>query len=224
MKQKFSVLIVEDHQINIDSYKNALEFAGEKANVNFTVSEALNCDQAFERIASLKESGELDIVILDISLPPSKKYDILNGEGLGSLIKQKFPKCKLMVCTSLNDNFRLNSILKSLNPDAFLIKSDITFLDLVSAINKILKDGSFYSETILNLMRKKLTSDLVLDDLDVKILQEISNGARMKELTDIIPLSKTGIERRKKNLKNVFKVKNDSDRDLIIKAREKGFI
>jgi DNA-binding NarL/FixJ family response regulator len=224
MKHEITVLIVEDHQINIDSYKNALEFAGKDANVSFIVTQALNCDQAFEKIVSIKENEELDLLILDISLPSSKKYDILNGEGLGSLVKQKFPECKLLVCTSHNDNLRLNNILRSLNPDAFLIKSDITFFDLVSAINKILKDSSYYSETILNLMRKKLTSDFVLDDLDIKILQEISNGARMKELTDIIPLSKTGIERRKKNLKNVFKVKNDSDRDLIIKAREKGFI
>lgn len=224
MHKNYSVLIVEDHQINIDSYRRALEFVGKEKDIVLEISEALNCDQAFEKMKLLEKGNKLDLVILDISLPPSKKYDILNGEALGVLIKQRFTNCKLLVCTSLNDNLRLNSILKSLNPDAFLIKSDITFKDLVSAITKLVKNSSYYSETILNIMRNKLTSDLVLDELDIKILYEISNGARMKEMTDLIPLSKTGIERRKKTLKMVFKVKNDSDRDLIIKAKEKGFL
>ncbi len=223
MKQ-ISVLIIEDHQINIDSYRRALDFVSEENNIQFKVSEALNCDQSFEKIISIKENGELDIVILDISLPPSKKYDILNGEALGSLIKQRFPKCKLLVCTSLNDNLRLNSILKSLNPDAFLIKSDIAFMDLVSAITKLIKNSSYYSETILNLMRNKLTSDLPIDELDVKILYEISNGARMKEIEELVPLSKASIEKRKKHLKKLFGIKTNSDRDLILLAKEKGVL
>ena len=224
MSQCYSVLIVEDHQINIDSYNRALAFVAKEENVTFSVLEALNCDAAFSIIKSLKEKHSLDIVFLDISLPPSKNFDILNGEALGLLIKKNFPKCKLLVCTSLNDNLRLHTILKSLNPDAFLIKSDITFLDLVSAITKLLKDSPYYSETILNLMRKKLSSDIVIDELDVKILYEISNGARMKELEDIVPLSKATIEKRKKNLKKLFGIKSNSDRALILSARDKGFL
>ena len=46
----------------------------------------------------------------------------------------------------------------------------------------------------------------------------------MKELINIVPLTKTGIEKRKRLLKNAFKVTGKSDRDLIIEAKEKGFI
>lgn len=224
MNKTYSVLIVEDHQINIDSYRRALDFVSEENSIQFKVSEALNCDQAFEKIVFIKENGELDIAILDICLPPSKKYSILNGEALGSIVKQKFPKCKLLVCTSHNDNLRLRNILISLNPEGFLIKSDISFLDLVSAVNKISKNNSYYSETILNLMRNRLTSGLVLDALDFKILQEISNGARMKEIEELVPLSKATIEKRKKHLKKLFGIKTNSDRDLILIAKEKGFL
>lgn len=224
MQKKYSILIVEDHQINIDSYKRAFEIVSDDANIRFSIAEALNCDQAVEKMKAFKESNRLDLVILDINLPPSKEHGVINGETLGVLIKQRFPDCKLLVCTSHNDNLRLNSILKTLNPEAFLIKSDITFIDLISAITKLLKNSSYYSKTILNLMRKKLSQDLVLDELDVKILYEISNGARMKELEELVPLSKASIEKRKKNLKNLFGIKSNSDRELILTAKNKGFL
>lgn len=218
-----STLIVEDHQINIDSYKRALEIVKEKGkNMNFKVFEANNCDDAMNIVSGYSKG--FDLVVLDISLPSSVKFDIPNGEVLGQIIKKKSPNCKLLVCTSYNDNFRLNNILYSLNPEAFLVKSDIDFNDLVSSIEKIVSGGTYYSKTILNFMRKRLNSNLILDELDVKILYEISNGSRMKELTDLIPLSKATIEKRKKLLKESFGVKNDSDRDLILMAREKGFI
>ena len=223
MSKSYSVFIVEDHQINIDSYKTALDFVkNEIDNIDFIVSEVKTCEQAIDEMKST--NLKFDLVILDISLPPSIKYDILNGEVLGKIIKKNFPMCKFLVCTSYTDNFRLNNILHSLNPEAFLIKSDIDFIDLVSAVKKIINDGSYYSKTIINFMRNKINSDLILDELDVKILHEISNGSRMKELQDLIPLSKTGIERRKKYLKSAFNVKNSSDRELVLKAKEKGFL
>jgi hypothetical protein len=39
-----------------------------------------------------------------------------------------------------------------------------------------------------------------------------------------LPLSIAGVEKRKRNLKNVFDVSGLEDKDLINKAKEKGFI
>ena len=46
----------------------------------------------------------------------------------------------------------------------------------------------------------------------------------MKDLPGIIPMSMPGLERRKKQLKKLFEVKDNDDRELILKAKEKGFI
>lgn len=220
MRKAHSFLIIDDHPIIVEGYSNALKFGLNSEKV--LIDSAHNCETAIEK---LKANGEsYDLVILDISLPHYVKMKINSGEELGIWIRKSYPLTKILVATSHNDNLRLNFILKSLNPEGFLIKSDINSLDLVSAATKLLEGGSYYSTTILSLMRKRLTTDLILDEMDVKILQEISNGARMKEMTDLIPMSKTGIERRKKILKRAFDVRNDSDRELIVKAREKGFI
>lgn len=166
----------------------------------------------------------MDLLFLDIQLPPSNDKKILSGEHLGKIVKELHPQIKVIVCTNLNDNFRLNNIFKIVNPDGFLVKSDIGFGDLVEAIKRVFSNDVYYSKTLLSLLRKKAINNIVIDEIDIKILYEISNGARMKELIDIVPLTKTGIEKRKRLLKNAFKITSKSDRDLIIEAKEKGFI
>lgn len=225
MKQKYNVLIIDDHQIILDTFRRAFNFTQESlGDVDFVVDEAKNCEEAISKINVKSNATFIDVVFLDISLPQSKDNKIFSGEDLGIIIKSKFPKAKLIVCTSFNDNFRLSNIMTILNPDGFLIKGDIGFGDIVTCIKKVISNQTYYTNTILNLLRKKAIIDINVDEIDIKILHEISNGARMKELIREIPLTKTGIEKRKRLLKVAFNITSNSDRDLVLLARKKGFI
>lgn len=225
MKSSKSILIIDDHQIIIDTYKRAINLVSDYfENIELIIYEASNCDEAMSILNSMDNSIQLDLVILDINLPASSEYDILNGECLGKIILEKFDGCRLLVCTAYNNNLRLVNILNNLNPDGFLIKADINFSDLVFAIRKIFDNESYYSKTIISLMRNKLNTEIILDKLDIDILSETSNGATMKELIEIIPLSRAGIEKRKRRIKVLFKINSNSDRDLVLIARKKGFI
>ena len=66
----------------------------------------------------------MDIVFLDIKLPPSKDGKILSGEDLGIKINQLLPDTKIIISTTFNDNYRIHNILENINPDGFLIKND----------------------------------------------------------------------------------------------------
>jgi hypothetical protein len=46
----------------------------------------------------------------------------------------------------------------------------------------------------------------------------------MKDLPNVLPMSIAGIEKRKRQLKEMFNVQENEDRELILKAKEKGFI
>ena len=46
----------------------------------------------------------------------------------------------------------------------------------------------------------------------------------MKDLPNILPLSKAGIEKRKRQLKHIFNVTSLEDKQLLTVAKEKGFI
>jgi len=225
MSKIYNVLIVDDHPIIADAYKSAFEYiSAEKKDVTFNIDIVTNCDDAVAHINSVSNSGNLDIVFLDISLPPSSDGKYLSGEDIGVKIKEVIPSCKVIVATTFNDNYRIQVILKSVNPDGFLIKNDINKDELVTSIKTILDNSPYYSKSVLELFRKQSSTDYKLDKIDRQLLYEMSIGTKMKDLPNIIPMSMPGLEKRKKQLKELFKVQDNDDRELILKAKEKGFI
>ncbi|MFD0761654.1 response regulator [Lutibacter aestuarii] len=222
MMNKYNVLIIDDHPIIADAYKSAFEFiSAENKNINFKILIANNCDKALDLI---QEVNQLDIVFLDISLPPSTDGNFLSGEDLGIRIKELQPKCKIIVATTFNDNYRIQAILKNVNPNGFLIKNDIDKEELIASIKTVMEDSPYYSKSVLELFRKQATVNYKLDKIDRQLLYEMSIGTKMKDLPKLIPMSMAGLEKRKKHLKDIFKVKDNDDRELILKAKEKGFI
>ena len=225
MSKFYNVLIVDDHPIIADAYRSAFEFiSSEQDDVEFDISMVGNCDDAVKAIEVASKGDGIDIVFLDISLPPSSDGRYLSGEDIGVKIKQVLPKCKIIVATTFNDNYRIQVILKNVNPDGFLIKNDINKDELVFAIKTVLDGSPYYSKSVLELFRKQASIDYKLDKIDRQLLYEMSIGTKMKELPNIIPMSLAGLEKRKKQLKTLFKVKDNDDRALILKAKEKGFI
>jgi len=225
MSKFYNVLIVDDHPIIADAYRSAFEFiSSEQDDVEFDISMVGNCDDAVKAIEVASKGDGIDIVFLDISLPPSSDGRYLSGEDIGVKIKQVLPKCKIIVATTFNDNYRIQVILKNVNPDGFLIKNDINKEELVTAIKTILENSPYYSKSVLELFRKQSSIDYQLDKIDRQLLYEMSIGTKMKDLPKIIPMSMPGLEKRKKQLKELFKVQDNDDRELILKAKEKGFI
>ncbi|MGJ8746101.1 response regulator [Polaribacter sp.] len=224
--QPYSVIIIDDHPLIAEAYKTAFSFVAKKnPSLIFNIEVAEDCDTANEIIEEYNTNNKkLDIVFLDIKLPPSKDGKILSGEDLGIKIKTLLPKTKIVVSTTLNDNYRVHSIFKSINPDGFLIKNDITPKELIETINTIISDPPYYSKTVTKLLRKQISNNFLLDDIDRKILYELSIGTKMKELPEMIPLSLAGIEKRKRHLKQIFNITASDDKELLYLAKEKGFI
>ena len=225
MKGKYKVLIVDDHPIICNSYKDAFdEVNAQYADLNIQIEVALDCDSAQEKINNTWVEKGYDMVFLDIRLPASRDRKLVSGEDLGELIREVQPEAKIIVATTFNDNFRMQNIFKSLNPEGFLIKNDIDTKELTTAITHVMEGRPYYSSTVSALFRKQMTSSVNVDKIDRQMLYELSMGTRMKELPDLLPLSMAGIEKRKRILKQKFDVEDQGDKALILKAREMGFI
>ncbi len=224
--KKYVVLIIDDHPLISESYKSALQkVSSKKEDILFVTDVVHNCGDAIEKIKGAADNQEvIDLILLDIKLPPSPDKKILSGEDLGLKIKTLLPEARIIVSTTFNDNYRIHSIFKSINPDGFLIKNDITPQELVIAIETVIVDPPYYSKTVIKQLRKEVASDFLLDDIDRRLLYELSIGSKMKDLPNILPLSIAGIEKRKRHLKNIFNVQNENDRELLLKAKDKGFI
>lgn len=221
MIKTINILMIDDHPIILEGYRNVLRVSGGPS--KFRIDTANSCDEAYLRIKN-SEKRPYDIVFLDIGLPPSRNEEFLCGEDLGLMIKETSPDTKIIVLTMFNDNIRLLSILKNLNPQGFLIKSDVTPSVFLEAFHHVLEGREYSSNTIEVLMRKRVINDFTMDKEDHQILMHLSRGLRTNALPEVIPISLASIEKRKKNLREIFKVDDGRDIVLINKARELGFL
>ena len=225
MIKNYNVLIIDDHPVIIDAYRNAFSVVSLKnSNYSFKIDTASDCDTAYSKIINSINDKKIDLVMLDIKLPPSKDGKLICGEDLGIRINKLIENVKIIVSTTYNENYRIKSIIKSINPDGLLIKNDIGINEIVQAIIKVIENPPYYSKTVLKLLRIHIQNDLLLDQIDQKLLYELSIGTKMKDLPIILPLSIAGIERRKRRLKEVFDVTENDNKYLLKKAKDKGFI
>lgn len=225
MNKTINVLITEDEPIIIGLLKKIFQHLSDSdGNWSFKLHTTLNCDSAMDKIEKAVIGKPFDLALLDINIPPSKQKNILSGEDLGLELRKYFPKIKIIIYTSNNDNYRLNNILKSVNPDGFLIKSDLDYKDLAKAILRVLTKPPYYSPSVLGLIRKHIANDFILDSTDRILLHEISKGTKTKDLPNFVNLSKGGVELRKRRLKEVFNVEDKGDKKLIQIAKEKGYV
>ncbi|GAA3779155.1 response regulator transcription factor [Corallibacter vietnamensis] len=225
MKKVFNILIVDDHPMIIEGYSNTIKWHFKEHPVfSFNIESATSIDETVKLVDNILPQNKFDLVFLDISLPDGNTTKMHSGEDLGLFIKSKLPNVKIIAITALNDTVRLLNIIKKLSPHGLLIKSDTDGEVLTTAIKNVIKGRDYCSHSIVALLKKRVTQNKVLDDHDIQLLVELSNGAKMKELLELLPLTKSGIEKRRRLLKEKLNVKSNSDRDLVLKAKEMGFI
>jgi DNA-binding NarL/FixJ family response regulator len=214
------LLIIEDHKIIANAYKSILDTI---PNINFNITMALNCDEAFVFIQNRKHQ----IVLLDLQLPISENERFICGEDLGLLIRKENPNTKVLVLTSITDQSRILSIIEELDPEGFLVKADIDSNDLKKAVLQVLSGKKYYSKTIESLSQKTTINGITIDDFDSQILYHLSMGEKTKDLTKYIPLSTRAIEVRKTKLKTLLlSVTDESDENfnLVKGAKKLGLI
>ncbi|RED45655.1 response regulator [Seonamhaeicola aphaedonensis] len=224
MNPSLKVLIIEDEPLTVDSYLTALKTVSVNIGILFDVKIAHNCDDAISEINKAKTKDRIDIALLDIRLPRSKKGNFLCGEDLGIKLKRVFGHIKIIVLTGHGNPYRTSSIMKNLNPDGLLIKSDLTMEVLIDSIKTVVSGSTKYSQTVIQNFRKQSTHDFFVDNIDRKLLFELSKGTKMSELPSVIPLCSTALDRRKRLMKEIFNITDKGDRGLLEFAREKGFI
>jgi len=222
--KKINVLIIDDHPLIAESFSLALhKIENTTQNYQFAIQKMYTLDDAYELIFESKQTV-FDLFFIDIKMPPSKNKKLLSGEDLAIEIKKSTPSSKIIIATTYNDNYRLYNLLNSIDPEGLLVKNDLKPDVLISLINEVLQDNIAYSKTVKLLMRKLISNDITIDRIDRQILYYLSIGERMRNLPNLIPLSLAGIEKRKRNLKEIFNVEGRDDRLLIEIAKDKGYI
>lgn len=224
MTQKIKILMIDDHPIIIEGYQNTLQLT-KKDSQELDIKIANNCDEAVSFMdKSVKNDLPFDILFVDISLPPSSDGAMTSGEDLAIYARKVLPNAKIIILTMFNESYRIHNIIRNIDPEGFLIKSDLTSSELASAFQAVLNNPPFYSGTVNSHIRKAITSDIFIDEKNRKILHLLSQGVRTKNLASHLDISLSAVEKRKKQLKVLFAIEDGQDESLLQEARKKGFV
>lgn len=219
----YKVLLVDDHPMIIAGFEQALDIIKEhNTEIKFNKDSALDCETAAQKIS--EKDTTYDLICLDLSLPGSKDGKFNSGEDLAKLARKHQPQAKLLICTMLENNYKVMNVMKRIDPDGFLVKSDTNPDILISAIENLLNGKTYQSATVHQMMKRAVEFSHNIDEENLKILLLLSKGTLTKNLPEHVGLSLSAIEKRKKQMKQFFDIPNRNDKILLEKAKEKGFL
>ncbi len=217
------ILAVDDHEMTTLGYKYILEDS-EFKDFNVKVEIAKSFEKGKDKIELSKRAIPYDIILLDIQLFSPESKDPRTGIDLGLIARKEVPNSKVVFMSSYSDNYRINNIFKTVNPDGYMVKSEIDEMSLKTMVETIMNKPPYYTASALAAIRRKMANDIAIDDQDQKILYHLSQGIHTRDIAPLIGSANTTVEARKRQLKALFDVKNGNDLALIKEAKNRGFL
>ncbi|MBL8004337.1 MAG: response regulator transcription factor [Candidatus Kapabacteria bacterium] len=200
MKQKYTVVIADDHEI----FRKGILLILNASQLFQIVSEARNGNEAIEKIRSLKP----DLCLLDIFMPERTGIEVvqeLSSELQGS---------KVVMLTSLEDEMNIQKAIMA-GVDGYLSK-EISPENLIESLQKVMEGERIFSKTVLALLNNRKSHTLeeinslpvTLTKREQEILELVALEYTTKEIADKLFLSPRTIETHRANIMRKLDVKN----------------
>lgn len=211
MSKTIKIILVDDEIL----FRKGISFLLEKEKNIKVVFEA---SDGSELISFLKESSiHPDIIIMDLKMP------ILNGVEATKLIRNEFPKIKIIALTSYNSkSFVANMI--SVGAVSYLVKN-ATPQELLLTINEVAAKGFYYDEFVMkNIQDNTCVSKNIKSHLDnnfltsreLEILKLICEQKNTVEIAEKLFISPRTVEGHRNNL--LLKTESKNIAGLVVYA------
>lgn len=219
----YQILIVEDIPLICQYYESVFnQLSNEK--ISFSIDTVNTLESAKSKIDLSISNNRYEIVLLDLRLRDVKKKVTKDGEELGSLIRLRQPRTTILVITSYDNHFRFHTVFQNISPEGFIIKQELNDDELKKAIINLLADRNYYSTSVSKYLNAFASKKRRLDDIDRQILNLLSDCLTTKEISERLPLSLSGIEKRKRSLSKFFDLDDARTVSLVKAAKENGFL
>ncbi|MDD5722867.1 MAG: response regulator transcription factor [Syntrophales bacterium] len=214
---KYKVLIVDDHEIVREGLKSLL---GLEDNIE-SVGEASSCMECL----TLMENQKFDVVLMDIKMPG------VDGIESTRLVKEKYPKTKVILLTNYDDEAFVLGGLK-VGADAYVLK-DVRTGDLVNIVNNVLMNKFYVDPGIAGKIIERLSDSVFakaslpptrphFSQRELQMLEYLVKGMSNKEMANKAHLS---IDTIKAHIRNIYKKMDVTSRAKAVrKAIEDGVI
>lgn len=211
MDATIKIVLVDDEIL----FRKGISFLLEKEKNIKVIFEA---SDGSELISFLKESSiHPDIIIMDLKMP------ILNGVEATKLIRNEFPKIKIIALTSYNSkSFVANMI--SVGAVSYLVKN-ATPQELLRTINEVAAKGFYYDEFVMkNIQDNTCVSKNIKSHLDnnfltsreLEILKLICEQKNTVEIAEKLFISPRTVEGHRNNL--LLKTESKNIAGLVVYA------
>lgn len=207
---KAGLVIVDDHPIVLEGLQKLLTDVNE--------IEIKGCFTNGKRFMSFLRDNEVNVVLLDITLPDA------NGIELCKEIKMISPQTHVL---ALSNHSQRSIILQMLQNGAtgYMLKN-VSSEELVNCIHDALQGRITFSNAVKEIMAQPTIRELSgpprLTRREVEILGLIAGGDTTSMIAESLFLSPLTVETHRKNLLQKFQVKNVAS--LIKIAMEQGLI
>jgi len=219
-KELIKILIVDDHPTMIEGYKSILN--SNYPTDTLSISIAHSCEMAYHYITKINQP--FDLVLLDLALPPYEPAKLASGEDLAVLIQKLWKETKIMMLTSHTEAFILYNLIKKINPEALLIKSDFKSDEFLKAFESVLQGQTYYSQTAQQSIKEVGANHFGLDSYDRRIISLLAKGIKTKSLPEHLGITISAIDKRKAQIKLFFDIQKGNDEDIITEARKRGLV
>lgn len=178
-----------------------------------------------EAVAAITDECAVDLILMDIEMP------ILNGINATELIKQKFPKIKVVMITIYDDDNHIFDAIKA-GADSYILKESKAE-KIYETIIDTLAGGAIMSPSIaLKALQLLKNSSVSLADIgaeyielsvrETEVLEELCKGSTNKAIGSILFISPFTVKRHIENIYQKLQAHNRIE--LIHKARENKLI
>lgn len=219
-KELIKILIVDDHPTMIEGYKSILNSNYPTDTLSIYI--AHSCETAYHYITKINQP--FDLVLLDLALPPYEPAKLASGEDLAVLIQKLWQDTKIMMLTSHTEAFILYNLIKKINPEALLIKSDFKSDEFLKAFESVLQGHIYYSQTAQLSIKEVGANHFGLDSYDRRIISLLAKGIKTKNLPEHLGITISAIDKRKAQIKLFFGIQKGNDEDIITEARKRGLV
>lgn len=196
---KINIVIVDDHPIVIEGLKIMLS-----AKPFFHLSKTFN--NGGEVIQFIK-SNEVDIILLDISLPD------ISGIQLCEEIKKVSPNTSVIMFSNRSERSIIMQCIQN-GASGYLLKN-VSLEELMECFHGALSGNIVFCNETKNIIRKpspqELTTTPRLTKREKQILQFLAKGKTSNEIADELFLSPLTVDTHRKNLLQKFGAKNSAE-------------
>lgn len=216
------ILLVDDHPMTTAGYKTALEKIKAVPSVPI-IESCYSCETAYNSISNAVSKGLFfDVAIIDLDLPGCLNPPIPSGKELALYLRAKMPATRVIICTAHTELIIIYDLWKSIKPEGFVIKNDLTPNNIVEIVETVYEGNDFKSPMVENCIREIWLKEIIVEDYNRQIIYYLSLGFKVKDLHEVIPISSGAIQKRMAKINSVFEV---TDRDGLLKeVKRLGFI